>query len=130
MTRPSVYLWRGQTFIGAKAVAQAAGVSQSVVYSLLNRHGSLDQLGVGRGAHHTNRSGGHNRKPVAWLGREWPSLTALAAEVGCSISTVTRWLDTGDDDRLLAALMAADARKTAAALKAADMIDRIGRAAA
>ena len=120
MTRPNVYLWRGQTYIGAQAVAAAAGVVPSTVISMLNKHGNLDRLGMGRGKHHTNRSGGQNRKPVARFGRKWPSLTALADEVGHSISTVTRWLVRGDDDRLLAALMAADARRAAAALKQAE----------
>ena len=113
MTRPNVYLWRGQAYIGAKAVAAAAGVAPHTVISMLNKHGNLDRLGMGRGRHHTNRSGGQNRKPVALFGRQWPSHTALAAEVGHSVSTVTRWLNRGDHDRLLAALMAADARRAA-----------------
>lgn len=125
MTRPNVYLWRGQIYIGARAVAAAAGVSPHTVISMLNKHGNLDRLGVGRGRHHTNRSGGQNRKPVARFGRQWPSLTALAVEVGHSISTVTSWLNRGDDDRLLAALMAADARRAAPALT-----DRFNRRAA
>ena len=122
MTRPNVYLWRGQTYIGAKAVAAAAGVAPHTVISMLNKHGNLDRLGMGRGRHKTNRSGGQNRKPVALFGRQWSSRTALAADVGHSISTVTRWLNRGDNDRLLVALMAADARRAAP-----NLTDRINR---
>ena len=89
---------------------------------MLNKHGNLDRLGMGRGRHHTNRSGGQNRKPVTLFGRQWSSRTALAAEAGHSISTVTRWLNRGDNDRLLVALMAADARRAAPA-----QTDRINR---
>lgn len=122
MTRPNVYLWRGQTYIGAKAVAAAAGVAPHTVVSMLNKHGNLDRLGMGRGRHNTNRSGGQNRKPVTLFGRQWSSRTALAADLGHSVSTVTRWINRGDSDRLLAALMAAVARHAASA-----QADRINR---
>lgn len=127
---PGVYLWRGQTYIGQVAVAAAAGVQPHTVSALLNRHGNLDQLGAGRGNHRSNRKGGQNAVPVARFGRAWPSQAALAAELGVSPSTVQRWVATGEEDRLLAALMVADARKAANALKSTDMIDRFGKATA
>lgn len=128
--KPGIYLWRGQTYIGQEAVAVAAGVTPHTVSAILNKHGSLDQLGVGRGNHRGSRRGGHNKRPVEKFGRSWPSQKSLAAYIGRHASAVQRWLAKGEDDRLLAALMAADARKTAAALKGADMIDRFGKAVA
>lgn len=128
--KPGVYEWRGQTYIGQEAVAAAAGVTAHTVSALLNRHGNLDQLGVGRGNHRGKRRGGGNAIPVDRFGRRWPSRASMAGDLGVSLSTVQRWIAAGDDDRLLAALMAADARKAAAALKRAEMTDRINKRAA
>lgn len=125
MTRSGVYLWRGQTYIGRDAVAKAAGVGVTIVDYHLRVHGHLDRLGQGQHRQRPQAAA----KPVEAHGRTWPSRTALAGELGVSLTTACRWVR-ADDDRLLAALMAADARKTAAALKGADMIDRFGKAVA
>lgn len=68
--------------------------------------------------------------PVDKFCRHWPSQRALAREIGRPEATVSWWLRLGYDDRLLAALMAADARKTADAMREAQMIDTIRKDAA
>lgn len=118
--QPGVYLWRGKTYIGQRAVAKAAGVSRHVVSYHLWRNGHLDNLGIG---HVSGWPAGGNRRAVSKFGREWPSIAALAREIGRPVQTVQRWIAQANDDRLLAALMAADARKTAAAMREAQMID-------
>lgn len=116
--QPGVYLWRGREYHGSRAVARAAGVRHSNVSYHLRVHGHLDLMGEDRrGA--KNRGGS---KPVAAAGRIWPNQRALAREIGRSDETVSRWL-AHHPDRLLAALMAADARKTATAMREAQMID-------
>ena len=44
MTKPSVYLWRGKTYTGQRAVAEAAGVAEGTVSSHLRTHGHLDHI--------------------------------------------------------------------------------------
>lgn len=124
--QPGVYLWRGREYHGMRAVARAAGVRHSNVSYHLRVHGHLDLMGEDRrGA--KNRGGS---KPVAAAGRSWPNQRALAREIGRSDETVSRWIRDGHPDRLLSALMAADARKTADAMREAQMIDDIRKAAA
>lgn len=121
--QPGVYLWRGREYHGMRAVAEAAGVTKSAVRYHLETHGNLDRLGAGqsRKGYPGWRSG--NFAPVHKFGRYWPSQRALAREVGRPEGTVSWWIREGHDDRLLAALMAANARKTAAAMREAQMID-------
>lgn len=123
--QPGVYLWRGREYHGMRAVAEAAGVRHGNVSYHLRVHGHLDLMG-------TDRRGAKNRggsKPVNAAGRRWPSRGALARELGVCVPTISRWL-AHHPDRLLAALMAADARKTAAAMREAQMIDTIRKDAA
>lgn len=127
---PGVYLWRNREYHGIRAVASAAGVTPHVVSYHLNRHGNLDRLGIGRVGNWPKDGRGARKRAVERFGREWPTMTDLARYVGRPVTTVKLWLDNGDDDRIFAALMAADARKTRAALRDADMIDRIGKKAA
>jgi|GEM_PF-1889160 len=105
MSEPGIYLWRDQVYVGLRAVAEAAGVTEHTVSYHLNRHGNLDRLGVVSGG-----NGGACGKVVNAFGRSWPSRMALAAYVGRSDSRVSRWIRQGRADLLLAALMAADAR--------------------
>ena len=128
--RAGIYLWRGREYVGMRSVARAAGVTKAAVRYHLERHGNLDRLGAGqsRKGYPGWRPG--NIAPVDKFGRHWPSQRALAREVGRPEGTVSWWLRLGYDDRLLAALMAADARKTAAAMREAQMIDTIRKDAA
>ncbi len=113
MTKPSVYLWRGKTYIGQRAVAEAAGVAEGTVSSHLRTHGHLDHLGTGRGRHGNSRP--PQTRPVCIAGRSWPSITAFAKAVGMSPRTAMKAARAGHVDRLLAALMASDAERRAAA---------------
>ena len=121
------YDWNGRTFHGQQAVADAAGVSRSVVGWHLEKHGHLDLLGKGRGRHGSHKS--NKSRPLLVGPHGFPSVSAFERAAGLGKGVAARWLRMGRHDRLLAALMASDARHTAAALKDADMIDRIGRAA-
>jgi len=105
MSEPGTYLWRDRLYVGLRAVAEAAGVTDHTVSYHLNRHGNLDRLGVVPGG-----NGGACGKVVNAFGRSWPSRTALAAYVGRSDGRVSCWIRQGRADLLLVALMAADAR--------------------
>lgn len=123
--RAGIYLWRGREYVGMRAVAQAAGVTKAAVRYHLETHGNLDRLGAGPSRKDCPGWRSGNFSPVDKFGRRWPSQRALAREIGRPEATVSWWLRLGYDDRLLAALMAADARKTAAAMREAQMIDTI-----
>ena len=113
MTPPGVYLWRGQTYVGQRAVAEAAGVAEGTVSSHLRAHGHLGRLGLGRGRH--GNSCPPRTIPIRIAGRSWPSITAFAKAVGMSPRTAMKAARAGHVDRLLAALMASDAERRAAA---------------
>ncbi|HUH39358.1 MAG TPA: hypothetical protein VL024_00665 [Castellaniella sp.] len=126
--QPGVYLWRGKTYIGQEVVARAAGVTGPTVAAHLSRYGNLDLLGVGRGNHGKQRATAS--RPITIGGREYPSIKDCALAHGIRPGTAQRWVRDGRHDRLLAALMAADARKTADAMREAQMIDDIRKDAA
>ena len=78
------YIWNGQIYHGAKAVAEAAGVSTKTVSSHLERQGNLDSLGIGRG-----------RRPprnLVWQGKTYTSVKDLAKAAGVSQGYVYRLL--------------------------------------
>lgn len=113
MTKPLVYLWRGRTYVGQRAVAEAAGVAEGTVSSHLRTHGHLDQLGIGRGRHGNSRP--PQTRPVCIGWRYWPSITAFAKSVGMNPRTAMKAVRAGRGDKLLVALMAADAEMRGAA---------------
>ena len=78
------YIWKGQVYYGAKAVAEAAGVSTKTVSSHLERQGNLDTLGIGRG----------HRQPrnLVWQGKTYTSVKELAKAAGVSQGYVYRLL--------------------------------------
>ena len=78
------YIWKGQIYYGAKAVAEAAGVCPATVSVHLSRHGHLDNLGIGRG-----------RRPprnLVWQGKTYTSVKDLAKAAGVSQGYVYRLL--------------------------------------
>ena len=112
MTRATqTYRWQGRNYLGLKAVAEAAGVTQRTVSHHLTKHGSLDRLGQGPGRY--PGSGDNLRrtrsKPIAGF----PSIRAFADHVGVARQTAELWIREGKADRILAALMAAQARAAA-----------------
>ena len=78
------YIWKGQVYYGAKAVAEAAGVSTKTVSSHLERNGDLDALGIGRG-HRPPRT-------LVWQGKTYTSVKDLAKAAGVSQGYVYRLL--------------------------------------
>lgn len=78
------YIWNGQVYRGAKAVAEAAGVSTKTVSSHLERNGDLDALGIGRG-HRPPRN-------LVWQGKTYTSVKELAKAAGVSQGYVYRLL--------------------------------------
>lgn len=78
------YIWNGQIYHGAKAVAEAAGVSTKTVSSHLERQGNLDTLGIGRG-HRPPRN-------LVWQGKTYTSVKELAKAAGVSQGYVYRLL--------------------------------------
>lgn len=103
MSNVGIYDWRGQIYHGQKAVAKAAGVSQSQVSRHLNLYGNLDHLGVGTGNHVT-------RKPFEVGPRAYASKIAFAREIGVSMDTVSRWERSKGLEALVAAVEARKGR--------------------
>ena len=108
-----IYVWRGQRYIGATAVALAAGVAPSDVFYHLRQHGHLDNLGCGKGGNQAEITRRRFSRPVTVMGRNFPSRRAFADHVGVSPRTISWWLANGRHDEILAALMASDARRAA-----------------
>lgn len=124
---------RGKVYPSITAAARAFRVKPCTVSSQLARYGHADGVGLGCKSPRHNGTG-HHVKPVTIHGRTFPSIKAASDFFGVSYSwlykALTKDSPSNWQDRLLAALMAADARKTAAALKDAEMIDRFGKKAA
>lgn len=113
-----VYLWRGKTYLGLRAVAEASGCNMRTVQYHLARHGHLDHLGVGPGKGPDNR-GYRGGKPVTVCGRTWPSRAAFARDLGVSWKTAWLYLKGGKLDRIMVRLMAAEAERGARTRKGA-----------
>ena len=103
----------GILYPSQRAAARALGITDSAVEYHLARYGNLDRVGGPRS--HTKGGG---CVPIKLAGREWPSRVAFADWLGVPITTVRGWLRRGDTDRLMGALMKADAK--AAALQMRD----------
>ena len=67
------YVWNGQIYYGAKALAEDAGVSVRRVYRHLDAHGDLYEL---------------TGKVLHWGGRKFTSAAAVAEAAGVSRHTV------------------------------------------
>ena len=124
---------RGKVYPSITAAARAFRVKPCTVSSQLARYGHADGVGLGCASPRHNAVG-HHVKPVTIHGRSFPSIKTAADFFEVSYSWLYKALTKDSppnwNDRLLAALMAADARKTAAAFKDAEMADRINKRAA
>lgn len=100
----------GQNFPSQRAAGRELGVSGSTICYHLNAHGNLDRLGCPPGGAAPGRC-----KPISVYGRTWPSNSALARYVGVRPQMLHNWIRRGQMDRLLAALMVADAAAARAA---------------
>ena len=75
-------------------------------------YGNLDRIGASRG-----HSKGGIKKGFGFMGRKWPSRAEFSRYVGLSDPMVRGWIRRGKADRILGALMKADAK--AASVKVA-----------
>ena len=113
------------------AASRHLGLSKRTIAHHLNTHGNLDRAGMGQRRPWATQNAA---KPVSVYGHVFPSRRKAAAALGLSENQIKRWLARPDHpyfvDLILGAVMRLDSRRTAAALKDADMIDRIGGKAA
>lgn len=103
----------GTVYPSHGAAGAALGVSKRTIGYHLDRHGNLNR--VGRVAARQNHP---MRKAVTLAGRQWPSVALLADYLGLHHETVRRWRRVGDVERLLGALMKADAKAAQAEMMA------------
>lgn len=104
----------GVTYPTQADAARTLGVSTSAICAALNADGDLSRIGKTRG-----HSKGGRKNPVRIGPRVWPPRKALAAYLGESEDTVRGWFRRGCMERLIAAVMRADAREAAQARRAA-----------
>ena len=71
----------GITYRCPNALADALGVSRGAVYQSLFRHGDAEHCGVRKGIKPGTRLGNH-RKPIRVGPHQWPSISALALDLG------------------------------------------------
>lgn len=77
----------GVTYRCAAALANALGVSPGAVYMSFHRHGNAEYCGSTKGGKVGER-GANYRKPMTVGPHSWPSITAMAADLG----TNRKWI--------------------------------------
>ena len=118
----------GKVYPSQIRAAYDLGVRPSTISNAIRR-GHEDRVATGLGRLGNKNAG----RRVSLFGLSWPSRKDAAADLGMSRYRLQRLLDAGTpeaSDALLSAKMALDARKTAAAFKAAEMVDRFGKRSA
>ncbi|WP_295045148.1 hypothetical protein [uncultured Paracoccus sp.] len=93
-------------FPSQTAAAAHFGVAPSLISYHLDKHGNLSRLGKPSGG----RTGG-GKTPVQIGPRKWPSKAEFFRYLGVTDDTGRGWFRQSKTDRILAALMAADARR-------------------
>jgi len=71
----------GVTYRCPGALADALGVSRAAVHQSLFRHGDAEHCGVRKGIKPGTRLGNH-RKPIRVGPHQWPSISAMALDLG------------------------------------------------
>lgn len=102
----------GRVYPSQAAAARALGRGPWVIRYHLDRWGDLSRVGKKPGRVH--RMGGR-KIPFNFMGRSWLSVSEFARCVGITCSTAHRWIKNGDNARLLAAVMKAEAKQARAA---------------
>lgn len=77
----------GVTYRCAAALAEALGLSRNAVYMSFHRHGNAEYCGSTKGGKVGER-GANYRKPMTVGPHSWPSITAMAADLG----TNRKWI--------------------------------------
>lgn len=112
---------RGVDYPSIEAAARALGVHQSNICRHLALHGHADGVGLRKPGGQVGRRVKHLENPVKIGGREWHSRKALAEYIGWPPGRVVRAFGksatTAMRDRVLAAVMAEDARRARARLR-------------
>lgn len=110
-----------------KAAARELGVAPNTISKHLARHGNLDRVGSRKGP----RPGTFipsRAKPVCVGGHNWPSITAMARDLGVSRFVATARLREGGE-RIMELVMAryamAEKRAYRERLRDAEMVDRV-----
>lgn len=88
---------KGKVYRCAKTLAKAYGVTPAAVYKTLTKHGHTERLGNPRG-------GRNNKRPVKIGQFSWPSVTALASDLGMERSHINHILNR-NPERLLGLVM-------------------------
>lgn len=74
---------QGITYRCPAALADTLGITRNSVYQSLHRHGDVEHCGVRKGIKPGTQPGNH-RKPIKVGPHQWPSITAMAADIGVS----------------------------------------------
>ena len=94
----------GRVYPSQKAAARAIGVTPSAVSNAI-RYGRENNVGKGLGRRGNANA---NMRPFKALGREWRSVLSAARDMGVPRKTLCRWIENGDAERILAAIMRAE----------------------
>ncbi|UFM64220.1 hypothetical protein LOS78_01735 [Paracoccus sp. MA] len=112
---------RGTVYPSITAAARALGVMPSTISGHLSKHGHCDLVGVGYKGPNRNK-GGHHSTPCLIHGRKFRSIKAAADYLGVGYpglyKAMTRGMSPAVSDKLLVALMRADAAAAAARMAA------------
>ena len=98
----------GVIYPNQAAAARALGVSKSAISLALSLNGDLSRIGKSR-----SHGEGGKLVPIRIGGREWPSRAALIKYLGLPAGRVRGWIRRRDIERLMVALITADARESA-----------------
>lgn len=102
---PSEYEWHGRTYLGADAVAKAAGVVPNTVFYHLKKYGHLRRLGQTK---MLETSIPRSPNPVSFDGRQWRSWSHFASYLGISISTLKYQMNHNLHDKIRQRIELAD----------------------
>jgi hypothetical protein len=89
---------KGTVYRCTAVLAKTLGVTKSAVYQSLHRYGDAEHCGTPKGGR------GNNRRPIQIGPHVWPSVTAMAADLGVSRRQLGYNLAT-DPQRVLALVM-------------------------
>ena len=105
----------GVTYRCARALAEALGINVQSIYQSLHKHGDAEHCGIRKGIRPGSGKANH-RKPVKLGADEWPSISAMARDLGIDRSVLGKKLKT-NPSALLPDLMKWKARHERAAFK-------------
>lgn len=97
----------GVAYRCVNAFAAAKGVTTAAVYKALSRHGTLDCVGKPRGGRY------NYCKPVQFGPHKWPSISAMARDLGIDRSGLAKKLKHGRDQDTILGLVMRYERKVA-----------------